>query len=95
MARQHLAHTVEKATACGFAGIRAGEFPDTCIRALERFILHKHRLHERVDCVRRAGKPVSNCTPGFRIPRCRLKPRESIKQLVNQLAFLWGHAVLP
>jgi hypothetical protein len=38
---------------------------------------------------------VGDCALGFRVAWRVLKPGEPIEQFVDQLAFLWGHGVLP
>ena len=91
-ARQRLTHAVEKPAARGFAGIFAGEFANARIRALERLVLHQHRLHERIDRVRRASKTICNRAFSVRIAWGSFKPGEPVKQIVDQLAFLRGHA---
>jgi hypothetical protein len=45
--------------------------------------------------VRCAGEAGCYCTLGFRIAWRSLKPREPVKQIVNQLTFLRGHSILP
>jgi hypothetical protein len=93
--RQDLTHAVEKTTSRGCGWVFAGKFADARIRAPERLILYEYCLHERIDRVRRMRQSIRDCAFGFRVAWRVLKPGKPLEQFVNQLAFLWGHGVLP
>ena len=52
--RLRVPHAVEKAADWARAIIRAAQFTNAGVGAFERLVLHQHRLHQRIERVRRA-----------------------------------------
>ena len=71
------------------------ELTDAGIRPLERFVLHQHGLDECIRRVRRLPQSIPDQTFSLAVALCIFKGGEAIKQLADELAFLFGHWPAP
>ena len=76
----------------GVSGVPEGfELADAGLGALEHLVLHQHGLDQRIGGVGRALKAVVDRLLGPRIARGVLQRDKAVEQLVDEIAFLWGH----
>ncbi len=68
---------------------------DTVVGGFESLVLHEHALHQRIDRIRRPAQALADHRFGVGIARIVLQRRKALKQLIDKLAFLRGHGVLP
>ena len=96
-AEQALAHAAEKAGVARRVFGAAGtvfKLADARVRALERFVLHQHGLHQRVGRVGSLPQAVPDQALGVRIALGILQRRQAVEQIDDEIAFLWGHLVV-
>ena len=67
---------------------------DAGVGALERLLLEKHRLHQRIDGVRCTREPFAHRTLGIGIALLALERREAVEQVGDHLSFLRSHVPL-
>src|SRR5712675_1403413 len=91
-----VAHAVEKAaTALGRCRNGAFELFNSGVGALEGFVLHQHRLHQRVNRIGRAAEPFTNQPFGIGVTTLAFQRGEAVEQIRNELLFLRGHGCPP
>jgi hypothetical protein len=89
--RARLAHVVEEASL--LPGLLTAvelrlQFFHPGVGALERLVLNECGLHQSIDRVWRAAKPVRDRTLGLRIARSVFHTRQAVEQFVDQGLFL-------
>src|SRR5260221_508561 len=91
-----VAHAVEKAaTALGRCRDGAFELLNSPVGALEGFVLHQHRLHQRVNRIWRAAEAFANQPFGIGVTTLAFQLGEAFEQIRNELLFLRGHGCPP
>jgi hypothetical protein len=97
LAGEDAAHALEKAPTLGLG--RPGidgvlQLFDARIGALERLLLEKDRLHQRVDRVWCTREPVADRALGIGIALPALERPEAVEQVGDHLSFLRSHVPL-
>ncbi len=77
-----------------FAAERRLHLLDAVVGALERLVLHQRGLHQRIDAVRCLAQAMHDRRHRLGITRRIFQFCEPVEKIVDQLAFLRGHAVL-
>ena len=91
-----VAHRIEEPAGWLLGGRAAGlQFLDAAVGALQRFVLHQHGLHQRVDRVGRLAQALRNRGDGVGIARRALQSGEPVEKIVDHLAFLRCHGFSP
>src|SRR5262249_26353797 len=87
---------VEKAAAA-FGGRRNGAFElfNSGVGTLEEFVLHQHRLDQRVDRIGRAAEPLANQPFRIGVTPLPFQRGKAIEQVRNELLFLRSHGCSP
>ncbi len=94
LAEDRVAHRIEE-TALRLAGGRAFQFLDAVVGALQRLVLHESGLHQRIDGVGRGAQALHDRGHRLGIAGRGLQFGEPVEKIVNQLAFLRCHGLLP